>query len=133
MNRFVIYGIAVTLGLGAISAFYWHYTGLIEERTQLKIDKQELEKEVSATRAVLQEQRNITFEVVNQAAKATGIVRRNDEIFAEHNFQKLLNAKQGLILMRVNDGVARSSKLLECLTVSRETRGGPPSTCTDKP
>lgn len=51
---------------------------------------------------------------------ATKQLRKMNDVFAKHDFQKLLDRKPGLIINRVNDGIADINRMFECATA----RGG---------
>ncbi|MGI9251273.1 MAG: hypothetical protein ACR2PR_08755 [Pseudohongiellaceae bacterium] len=49
--------------------------------------------------------------------EASATVRKYNEIFAKHDFGKLLNAKPGLLERRINRGSDRTWRLLHCTTI----------------
>jgi hypothetical protein len=126
---FAIIGAVVVL-LGIVGGAYWHYTGLLDEVSELKTQAAtlELEKEIQAGHITqlgagleafkenekrIQRKINELAKVATDAKKET---RRLNEIFGKHDLNKLAAAKPGLMEKRFNSGTTNVLRLLECET-----------------
>lgn len=124
---FAIIGAVVVL-LGIIGGAYWHYTGLLDEVSELKTQTAtlELEKEIQAGQITQQRDGLLAFkkneeriqkqinELAEQATAARKETRRLNALFSKHDFGRLAAAKPGLIQKRVNAGTSNVLRLLGC-------------------
>ena len=126
---FAMIGALVAI-VSTIGFAYWHYTGLLDEVTELQVATKtlELEKEIQKGHIIeqakalkkwqlaqiamekrIQEQARITKEAKQET-------RRLNALFAKHDFGRLAARKPGLIEKRINRGTANLFGVLGCET-----------------
>jgi len=125
---------AGALTLGAVAGAYLFVTGL-----QSKVERLTAERETLTTALRIQTenvsvlQRNIgewddaqrelvgkIGELSRLTAEASGETRRLYATFTKHDLGALADAKPGLVERRINDGSARSNRMLECASGDRD-------------
>lgn len=126
MSKLYVYGILFLIFAG----FSAHYTYLIKSKAELKLDLKQTQQQVKDVTAAFELQQQVTALAAARSATANNIVRETDDLFSRHDFQRLLNAKQGLILRRVNNATLAAGELLECLSLNSAVRGEDSASCT---
>ena len=130
--------VAIAVALGAFYMGWRHYQGLVADNATLKADRVTLKSVLTTQRATTkealiaidewersrQELQKKIFELQEVSKEARSEGRRLDELFTNHDLQKLALAKPGLIERRINAGTARSFRLLEATTADTSGHNG---------
>ena len=123
-------GLLALAVVSSVYAAYSHYTGLVDENAQLQVELANAKTALSLQEVTLDKQAEALEEWVRfredlgtklqELADGQREARREQErlndLFAGHDFDRLLQARPGLILNRVNDGTDRIGRLFECAT-----------------
>ena len=134
--------IAGVLGAGVLTIIglsYLHYSKVVTERDQLKANNAKLEMAIDYQNTTIQAQGEAIIkwsdaqkallarveEMDSVNTDAIQEMRRLNELFSQHNFDRLLSERPGLIESRINAGSSRINSLLECAS------GAASSDCTD--
>ncbi len=120
------------MGIAAVGVgfFVWHYLTLKGERDTYMVEAQRWKDAQATTQASLDsalkgvEAFQNAMTVYGERLKALSSVQSAasrrleeiDDVFAKHDFQRLLDAKPGLILRRVNSGSRNNQRMFECAT-----------------
>lgn len=126
MNKLYLYGFMLFL----LAGFMSYFVHLISSKALLE---EELQVEKVFTIALQENfklQENLFSQATHRAVQANSKVKDTDDLFSRHDFQKLLSAKQNLIVQLVNSATVESNQLLECYTLNETARGGNSATCT---
>lgn len=115
-----IFGIWLSLYL-----FVDHYQGVLKEnariKTEIKFQTETITTQTEALNAFREAQAEIQLELIQlkkQEVNAQAELSRLRNIFAEHDLERLANAKPDTIIRLINRGTDRTGKLLECATGS---------------
>jgi len=125
--------VILAVAVAGVVGFFWHYQSLKSERDTLlgEVGKMEVINEVNKEHlrqttermaeivVAVEESRARLNDLIEEQKEASAEVRRIKDVFSKHNLSNLLDKKTTLVLRRINDGIANSSRMLEC-----ETRGG---------
>ena len=137
VSKLGVKGIALILGAFVISlvvgAAVLHYQALVRDNAILTANNALLTTAVETQRLAnaravariddfaeaLRYQQITMDELAIQTHEAAAMMRKVDDIFAKHDFQKLLDGTQAsMVVRRVNSGTRDIYKLLECATVA---------------
>lgn len=123
----IIVGLAVLAILAIVGLFYWHYTGLLGDLSDLRAERDRLktavelqDRTIAAQRSAIDEwqahsdrlvSRMDELARVSRAARAE--TRRLNELFSKHDIGELAEGRPGMVEDRVNSGSDRARCLLE--------------------
>lgn len=121
--------VALVVGVGSsVYVFKSHYEALVNSKVELAAEVAQKETALAVQKAMIDAQQTALDEWVQFQAglqvklqeladgQAAAKAERDKlaELFDKHDLGLLLDTKPNLILSRVNDGIARSLRLLEC-------------------
>lgn len=130
--KLAIYGILGSAAITAVGLGYWHYTSVINERDQLKVNNAVLEQAVELQDSTITAQQEAIAEweasqarllqtmeaLAEQNQLASTELRRLQDVFSRHDLNALALRRPGLIERRIDLGTARINRMLECATGS---------------
>ncbi len=131
-----VIAIASSVALGTIGLGYWHYTGLLDKISLRDTRIAQMESQVARQNVFIKAaEDNITLweksqeemqqkidQLELEKTEAAITVRKYNDLFAKHDFTKLVNAKPGLLQRRINAGSDDTWRLLRCASGRRSTR-----------
>lgn len=82
-----------------------------------------LKKNIDRFANALTDQAKLTNDLAKFQTEAGRTLQRMNDVFAKHDFQKLLDKKPGLIIRRVNNAIADINRMFECETDSSRCSG----------
>lgn len=82
-----------------------------------------LKKNIDRFATAMTDQAKLTNDLAKFQTEAGRTLRKMNDVFAKHDFQKLLDKKPGLVIRRVNNAIADINRMFECETDSSRCGG----------